>query len=97
MDGWILTINLSNIPWFITNIAGLMQPMQPCYRYHSQVRKFQKWIELGIQLLGLSKPGAKAKLQGFPSVYVCVFSEKRVSFCVSQSKSLKNTVLVDTT
>lgn len=29
MGGWILTINPNNIPCFITNIGGFMQPVQP--------------------------------------------------------------------
>lgn len=87
MNGWMLTINANNMPSFITNIAGFMQPIT------HKFRDCRNDVMLGSRPPACSKSGVKANFR-VSLVHMCVFLKRYFFLCVSVG-TWEDTVLVN--
>ena len=92
MNGWMLTVNVNNMPCFITNIAGFMQPMWPPPITH-KFRDCRNDVMLGSRPPARSKSVVKANFR-VSLVHMRVFSKRYFFLCVSVG-AWEDTVLVN--
>ena len=76
MNGWMLTINANNMPSFITNIAGFMQPIT------HEFRDCRNDVMLGSRPPACSKSGVKANFR-VSLVCMCFLEKILLSVCLS--------------
>lgn len=71
MNGWMLTVNVNNMPCFITNKHCWLHAAYVATTNHSRVQRLQKRCSVRLEATCTYKVWSQSKLQGFSSVYAC--------------------------